>query len=51
MKPAEFDRLQERQHFLESIAAGLADAEAGRLMDTRALSRKLVEARLSRSAR
>ena len=51
ISPADFDRLHERQRFLESIAAGMADAEAGRLMDTRELSRKLGEARRSRSAR
>ena len=51
ISPADFDRLQERQRFLESIAAGLADAEAGRLMDRRKLSRKLAEARRSRSGR
>jgi len=51
ISPADFDRLQERQRFLESIAAGVADAESGRLMDTGELSRKLAEARRSRSAR
>lgn len=44
VSPKEFDRIQERQRFLESIAAGLADAEAGRVMDTAAL-RKLIRAR------
>jgi prevent-host-death family protein len=39
--PAEFDRMQERQRFLESIAAGLADAEAGRVIDTAELRRRL----------
>jgi prevent-host-death family protein len=51
ISPADFDRLQERQRFLESVAAGLADAEAGRLMDTRELSRRLAEARRSRGTR
>ena len=51
ISPADFDRLRERQRFLESIAAGLADAEAGRFMDTRELSRKLAEARGTRSLR
>ncbi len=51
ISPVDFDRLQERQRFLESIAAGLADVEAGRLMDTRELSRKLTEARRSRGDR
>ncbi len=44
VSPKEFDRIQERQRFLESIAAGLADAEAGRVIDTPAL-RKLIRSR------
>lgn len=51
ISPADFDRLQERQRFLESVAAGVDDAEGGRIMDTRELSRKLTEARRSRGAR
>ena len=51
MSPAEFDRIQERQRFLESIAAGLADAEAGRLMDSRELARRLTLARRNRTPR
>jgi len=46
LSPSEFDRLQERQRFLESIAKGLADAEAGRLMETRELKRRLVVKRV-----
>lgn len=49
ISPTEFDRLQERQRFLESIAAGLADAEAGRLMDTKELTRRLASARRSQA--
>jgi prevent-host-death family protein len=41
LSPKEFDRLQERQRFLESIAAGLADAEAGRVVSTKALRERL----------
>ncbi len=41
LSPSGFDRLQERQRFLESIASGVADADAGRLMDTRQLKRRL----------
>jgi len=33
MSPEEYDRLQEEQKYLEAIAAGLPDAEAGRLID------------------
>ena len=36
LSPREYDRIQERQRFLESIAAGLADAESGRTMTTMA---------------
>ncbi len=35
LSPREYDRIQERQRFLESIAAGLADAESGRTMELR----------------
>ena len=41
LSPREFDRLQERQRFLESIAAGLADAESGRTMPTAELRERL----------
>ena len=41
LSPGEYDRIQERQRFLESIAAGLADAEAGRVIDTTALRERL----------
>ena len=45
MKPlrasAEYERLHERERFLESVAAGLADAEAGRVIDTAELREQL----------
>lgn len=41
LAPADFDRLQERQRFLESIAAGVADADAGRVMATDEVRRRL----------
>ncbi len=31
--PEEFDRIQERNRFLEAVREGLADSEAGRLID------------------
>jgi prevent-host-death family protein len=34
LSPAEYDRLQDRQRFLESVTAGIEDAEAGRIMTT-----------------
>ncbi len=41
LSPREYDRMQERQRFLESIAAGLADAESGRTMTTMELRERL----------
>ena len=41
LSPKEFDLIQERQRFLESVAAGLADAEAGRVIDTAELRKRL----------
>jgi prevent-host-death family protein len=45
VSPTEYDRLTERERFLESVALGLADAEAGRTMDTKELLRRLEERR------
>lgn len=41
MSPQEYDRMQERQRFLESIASGLADAENARTMNTMELRERL----------
>ena len=46
VSPSEYDRLTERQRLLESVALGLADAEAGRTMNTKELLRRLEERRL-----
>ena len=43
VSPSEYDRLTERQRFLESVALGVADAEAGRTMNTKELLRQLEE--------
>jgi prevent-host-death family protein len=51
LSPMAYDRIQERQRFLESIAAGLADAEAGRTIDTMALRERLQEWRTDRNER
>ena len=51
LSPREFDRLHERQRFLESIAAGLADAEAGRVMGTAELRERLRKWRGERARR
>jgi prevent-host-death family protein len=47
--PSELDRMQERQRFLESIAAGLADAESGRVFETEELRRRLRARRAERA--
>ena len=49
VSPREFDRIQERQRFLESISAGLADAEAGRVLDTAELKKRLRMRRAERA--
>ena len=49
LSPREYDRITERQRFLESIAAGLADAESGRVMDTAELGKRLQAWRKERS--
>ena len=41
LSPREYDRILERQRFLESIAAGLADAENGRTLTTVELRERL----------
>jgi prevent-host-death family protein len=46
----EFDRLVERQGFLESVAAGITDADAGRTMDSAELRRQLTARRAQRSS-
>ena len=49
VSPREFDRIQERQRFLESISAGLADAESGRVLDTAELKKRLRMRRAERA--
>ncbi len=45
VSPTEYDRLTERERFIESVALGLADSEAGKTMDTKKLLRRLEERR------
>lgn len=45
LSPTEYDRITERERFVESVARGLADADAGRTMDTKELLRRLEERR------
>jgi len=47
LSAVEFDRLQERQRFLESVAAGIADVEAGEVLDTATLTKELAKRRAS----
>ncbi len=39
--PEEFDRIRERERFVEAITAGLADSAAGRLIDDEDLDEEL----------
>lgn len=41
LSPAEFDRLVERARFLSDVAAGVADLDAGRVVTTQELERRL----------
>ena len=41
LSPREYDLMQERHRFLETIAAGLADAENGRTLTTLELRERL----------
>ena len=48
LSPAEFDRMRERERFLEAVAEGLAAADAGRTLDTAEVRRKVEEHRSRR---
>jgi len=39
--PEEFDRLRERDRFLEAVREGLADSEAGQVVEDKVLTREL----------
>ncbi len=45
LSPVEYDRICEQQRFLESIAAGIADVQNGRVMDEGGLQEQLAAAR------
>jgi prevent-host-death family protein len=51
VSPVEYDRIRDQQRFFESLAAGMADAQGGRVMDTEELQRRLASAREQRSSR
>ncbi len=48
--PEEFDRLREDARFVEAVREGLADSEAGRVVDDRAIAHEL-DAEFGRPAR
>ncbi len=50
ISPVDYDRLVERQRYLESIARGLEDSEAGRVMTTEELLEDLGIGREARRA-
>ena len=41
MSPREYDRLSYQRRFVQAVEAGLADADTGRVIDDRELSRRL----------
>ena len=49
LAPSEYDRIREQQSFLESIVAGVADAQSGRVMDEETLQDQLAAARQLRT--
>jgi prevent-host-death family protein len=50
ISPEEYDRIQERERFLESVERGLEDADAGKVMSTAELRRRLARRRAGRAA-
>ena len=48
MSPREFDALRHRQRFVEEVARGLADADAGRTTTTAQLRKSLKQRRRDR---
>lgn len=51
VSPVEYDRIRDQQRFFESLAAGLSDAQGGRIMDTEELQSRLASARGQRGSR
>lgn len=41
LSPAEYDRLHTQERFLESVAAGIGDADQGRVVDSETLRQRL----------
>lgn len=51
ISPAEYDRMQYRQALMESVARGVADGDAGRVLSTEDARIHLKNQRASRKAR
>ena len=49
LSPVEYDRIAEQQRFVESVARGLVDSDAGHVLTTDEVRRRLAAARRSRS--
>lgn len=49
ISPALYDEMQERERFLEAVARGLADADAGRVSSAAAVRKRLGKPRSSRA--
>lgn len=45
LSPRQYDRLLDKERFLESVAAGIADADAGHVIETEELRRRLAARR------
>jgi prevent-host-death family protein len=45
ISPAEYDRIQYKQAFMESVARGVADGDAGRVKSTQDAKREIESAR------
>jgi predicted transcriptional regulator len=45
ISPGEYDQIREQWRFIESLAAGLDDAQNGPVMDTEELKARLASAR------
>ena len=48
LSPVEYDRICDRERFFESVFAGAGDADAGRVVDTATLRKRLAERRAAR---
>jgi prevent-host-death family protein len=49
VSPAVYDEMQERERFLEAVARGIADADAGRISSPAAVRKRLAKRRAGRA--